>query len=192
MQPLILASTSPFRRELLQKLRLPFLCAAPAIDESAIAGESATALVERLARAKAEAVATAHPDGLIIGSDQVATLGESVLGKPGDHATALQQLTACQGQKVVFQTALALLNGRTGQIQSQVVPFTVYFRQLPIAQLERYLALEQPYQCAGSFKSEGLGIALFSKLEGEDPNTLIGLPLIALIAMLEREGVSPL
>ncbi len=192
MLPLILASTSPFRRELLQKLRLPFETVAPAVDEQPLPLESAHDLVYRLSQQKARAVAADYPAALIIGSDQVACLKGEILGKPGSHARAVAQLTALQGERVEFLTGLTLLNSATGVMQSRVVPFVVHFRPLTAAEIEGYLQLEQPYQCAGSFKSEGLGITLFERLEGEDPNTLIGLPLIELGAMLRLEGVSPL
>ncbi|VAW85515.1 Maf-like protein YceF [hydrothermal vent metagenome] len=189
MVPLILASTSPFRRKLLGKLCLPFECAAPDINESPIAGEKASELVARLAEQKAKAVARNHPNSLIIGSDQVAVLGEQILGKPGTHARATRQLQQASGKRITFLTGLSLYNSQNNTLQTEVVPFVVYFRELSEKQIENYLLKEQPYHCAGSFKSEGLGISLFEKLEGEDPNTLIGLPLIRLIQMLEKEGV---
>lgn len=186
---LILASTSPYRKALLERLGLPFITVAPNIDEAPLPGESPEVMVERLARQKALAVAENHPDSLIIGSDQAAVLHEHVLGKPGNHQRALEQLRLVSGQHVTFLTGLCLLNSTTRQMQSEVVPFTVQFRQLRDEQIERYLRKEQPYNCAGSFKSEGLGIALFERMEGEDPSALIGLPLIRLVRMLEREGV---
>lgn len=192
MVSLTLASTSPFRRELLGKLCLPFECAAPDIDESPAAGEKPSELVARLAEQKAKAVAHNHPNSLIIGSDQVALLGEQILGKPGTHARATQQLQQASGKRVTFLTGLSLYNSANNTIQTDVVPFSVYFRELSENQIENYLQKEQPYHCAGSFKSEGLGISLFEKLEGEDPNTLIGLPLIRLIQMLEKEGIEVL
>ncbi len=187
-KPLILASSSPFRRELLAKLGLPFQCDSPEIDETPRPGETAEALVERLAEAKARAVAERHPDALIIASDQVALLDGRILGKPGDHAGAVEQLRAASGKVVRFFTSLALLDAESGRLQCEVVPFAVHFRPLEEAQIENYLRREQPYQCAGAFKSEGLGIALFEKLEGDDPNTLVGLPLIRLVRMLEAAG----
>ncbi len=187
--PLVLASTSPFRRELLGRLGHPFSTAAPATDESPLPGESAEALVVRLAEDKARAVACANPAALIIGSDQVAVIDGVVLGKPGDHARATAQLAAASGKTVVFHTGLCLLNSATGSVQVEHVPFRVQFRTLSAEQIEGYLRAEQPYNCAGSFKSEGLGIALFERLEGDDPNSLIGLPLIRLVRMLENEGV---
>ncbi len=189
MIPLVLASTSPFRRELLSKLCLPFECAAPDIDESPLAGEKPSQLVARLAEQKAKAVAHNHPNSLIIGSDQVALLNKQILGKPGTHARAGQQLQQASGKRITFLTGLSLYNSANNTLQTDVVPFTVYFRKLSESQIENYLLKEQPYHCAGSFKSEGLGISLFEKLEGEDPNTLIGLPLIRLIQMLEKEGI---
>jgi len=192
MVPLILASTSPFRRELLGKLCLPFECVAPDIDESPIAGETPSKLVARLAEQKAKAVAHSHPNSLIIGSDQVAVLDQQILGKPGTHARATRQLQQASGKRITFLTGLSLYNSQNDMLQTEVVPFTVYFRKLSEKQIENYLLKEQPYNCAGSFKSEGLGISLFEKLEGEDPNTLIGLPLIRLIQMLENEGVEVL
>ena len=139
---------------------------------------------------KAKAIADQNDKGLIIGSDQVAVNNEIILGKPGDHATAVKQLQAASGKRITFYTGLALINAATGNIQSKVVPFHVNFRQLSDSQIENYLQKEQPYNCAGSFKSESLGICLFDKLEGDDPNTLIGLPLIQLVRMLENEGLN--
>ena len=185
---LVLASTSPFRQELLARLGLSFETAAPAVDESAQPEESPEHLVARLAEAKARAVAAGYPDALIIGSDQVAVLDGQVLGKPGDHATAVQQLQGASGRRVRFLTGLCLLDAAAGEAQVEVVPFDVQFRNLDAARIEAYLQREQPYNCAGSFKSEGLGIALFRRLDGEDPNALVGLPLIRLIDMLERAG----
>jgi MAF protein len=187
-EPLILASTSPFRRTLLERLRLPFATAAPDVDESRLESESAPALVKRLAEAKARAVATNHR-GLIIGSDQVATAGDSILGKPGTHEKAAEQLRHLSGERVVFQTGLCLLNSETGHQQLDVIPFTVQFRRLDDLRIEHYLLQEKPYNCAGSFKSEGLGITLFEYMEGEDPTALVGLPLIRLTTMLAREGI---
>ncbi len=189
MPPLVLASTSPFRKQLLEKLKLKFLTDAPDIDESHQEGETPEQLVARLAEEKAKVVAERHPNSLIIGSDQVAINGGEILGKPGNHDKAVAQLKAASGKKVTFLTGLCLYNSATGNSQVEVVPFCVVFRELTEAQIENYLRAEQPYNCAGSFKSEALGIALFERLEGEDPNTLIGLPLIRLIRMLEAEGV---
>ena len=189
---LILGSTSPFRRELLDKLGLSYEVAAPAVDEAAEPGESPEHLVARLAEAKARAVAAGYPDALVIGSDQVAVLDHHILGKPGDHDTAVEQLRAASGRWVNFQTGLCLLDAADGAAQVEVVPFRVRFRGLEETEIENYLRREQPYNCAGSFKSEGLGIALFQRLEGEDPNALIGLPVIRLIDMLKRVGVEVL
>lgn len=189
MNRLVLASTSPFRKELLAKLHLEFVSENPQVDETPQAGETPQQLVSRLAEAKARAVAKRHPEALIIGSDQVAVNGEFILGKPGDHARATEQLRQASGKRITFLTGLALLNSASGQCQVIVEPFSVVFRRLSDEQIENYLKREQPYNCAGSFKSEGLGIALFQRLEGDDPNALIGLPLIRLIEMLEREKV---
>lgn len=187
---IVLASTSPFRRQLLEKLGLRFATAAPDIDEARIADETPEALVKRLSLQKAQAVATQYPDSLIIGSDQVACIQGRVLGKPGNHQRALEQLRQASGQEVVFYTGLCLLNSANGHSQVICEPFSVHFRMLTEAQIDNYLRREQPYNCAGSFKSEALGITLFSRMSGDDPNSLIGLPLIHLVAMLENEGVS--
>ena len=189
---LILASTSPFRRELLIRLGLPFEVLAPAVDETKQSGEDPQRLVARLAESKARAIADRGYSALIIGSDQVAVLQGEILGKPGTHARAVAQLSRASGRTVVFYTGLCLLDSASGRLQVEVVPFRVSFRVLEAEQIERYLCREQPYQCAGSFKSEGLGIALFERLEGEDPTSLIGLPLIRLTRMLEMEGVKVL
>ncbi|NOQ82021.1 MAG: septum formation inhibitor Maf [Methylophaga sp.] len=192
MQQLILGSSSPFRAELLAKLGLDFISSSPDIDESSLDNESAEQLVQRLSEQKAHKIAETYSDALIIGSDQVAVLDGKVLGKPGNHENAVQQLTAASGKTVRFLTGLALLNSKTGHIQSLVEPFDVSFKTLSNKQIEFYLQQEKPYQCAGSLKSEGFGISLFSKLQGEDPNSLIGLPLIRLISLLEAEGVDVL
>jgi len=189
---LILASTSPFRKQLLERLQLPYDTAAPDVDETPLADEPIDAMVMRLAEAKARAVARVHPDALIIGSDQSAVLNGQVLGKSGGFERAFQQLRDASGQKIVFHTGLCLLNSRTDHAQLASVPYTVVFRQLSDAQIRHYLEREQPYNCAGSFKSEALGIALFERFEGEDPNALVGLPLIKLVDMLSREGMAPL
>ena len=189
---LILGSSSPFRRELLDRLGLDYECDSPEIDESRLEGESAEALVVRLAEAKARAVAERHSDALIIGSDQVAVLGEQILGKPGSHDKAVEQLTQASGQFVTFHTGLCLYDSRHDTSQIVHEPFAVQFRKLTDSQIENYLQREQPYNCAGSFKSEGLGIALFERMEGEDPNALIGLPLIRLVSMLETAGLQVL
>ncbi len=190
MPSLILASTSPFRRELLGKLGLPFQCASPEIDETPYPDEPPEVLVARLAEQKAKAVASHHPHSLIIGSDQVAILDQQILGKPGNHTRATRQLQQASGKAITFLTGLSLYNSTHQTLQTEVVPYTVHFRELTHQQIESYLQKEQPYHCTGSFKSEGLGISLFQKLQGDDPNTLIGLPLIRLIAMLEKEGVN--
>lgn len=189
MSRLVLASTSPFRKELLAKLHLEFVTDNPQVDETPMAGETPLQLVARLAEAKARAVAQRHAGALIIGSDQVAVNGEAILGKPGDHARAAEQLRQASGKRITFLTGLALCNSATGHCQVAVEQFSVVFRQLRDEQIENYLRREQPYNCAGSFKSEGLGIALFQRLEGDDPNALIGLPLIRLVEMLEQEKV---
>jgi septum formation protein len=192
MQALILGSSSPFRAEILGKLNLPFSTASPDIDETPYEGEPATALVERLSRQKAMAIAESHPDALIISSDQVAVIGNQILGKPGDHQTARQQLAMSSGKTVRFLTGLALYNAQDGKMQSLVAPFDVTFRMLNEDDIEHYLLAEQPYNCAGSFKSEGLGICLFERLNGDDPNTLIGLPLIQLTKLLKNVGIDVL
>jgi septum formation protein len=189
MPSLILASSSPVRRELLARLRLPFESVAPDVDETAKPGESPTALVERLAVAKARAVSAQRSHALIIGSDQVAVYDGAIVGKPRGHADAAKQLRAASGRKVMLYTGLALLNAATGRLQSEVVPYGIQFRELTDAQIDNYLRAEKPYDCAGSVKSEGLGIALLDRFEGDDPNALVGLPLIRLVRMLENEGV---
>lgn len=188
--PLILASSSPFRRELLERLGLPFTCLSPDIDETPRAGEAPEALVQRLALEKARAVAARHPEALVIGSDQVAVAPDgSVLGKPGSAERAVAQLKAVQGRSVLFLTGLCLLDGRRGEHQLCCEPFRVHFRALDEERLRRYVEREQPLNCAGSFKSEGLGITLFERLEGDDPTALIGLPLIRLTTFLAAAGV---
>ena len=186
---LVLASTSPFRRELLARLGLPFETANPGTDETAQDGETPTATALRLSEAKARAVAARYPEALIIGSDQVACLDDMVFGKPGNHENAVKQLKTMRGRTVNFFTGLCLLNAKTGKAHLRGVPTLVTFRNLSDAAIEGYLLREQPYNCAGSAKSEGLGIATIAKMEGEDPNALIGLPLIALCDLLEREKV---
>lgn len=187
---LILGSTSPFRKELLHKLGLSFDADSPDIDETMQSGEQPEKLVQRLAFEKAKAVAAKHKGALVIGSDQVACIGSNILGKPGNRDNAIAQLSQASGQRVSFYTGLCLINSANGNKQIVCEPFHVYFRELSRDQIERYLDAEEPYNCAGSFKSEGLGISLFEKLEGDDPNSLIGLPLIRLITMLEQEGIS--
>jgi len=187
---LVLASSSPFRRELLSRLMIPFDVDVPDVDETPHPGESPMQLVERLAIAKAQAVAGKHPDALVIGSDQVAVHGRDIVGKPLTHERAVSQLRTASGSAVSLYTGLALVNSKTGRVQSEVVPFRVLFRRLTDQQIENYLRKEQPYHCAGSVKSEGLGVALLERFEGEDPATLIGLPLIRLVRMLENEGLA--
>ena len=189
---LILASTSPFRCELLARLGLPFTVQAPEVDESIWPGEPATALTARLAEWKAQSIARSEPAALIIGSDQVATLDGNIIGKPGNHARAVAQLQRASGRSVLFHTGLCLLDTASGHCQVAVEEFRVIFRPLTTTMIETYLQREQPYQCAGSFKSEGLGIALFEQLEGSDPTGLIGLPLIRLTRMLEAAGIAVL
>jgi MAF protein len=187
--PIILASTSPFRRELLGRLNLAFETATPDVDESRRENETAEALVRRLSESKARAIGDLRP-GLIIGSDQVATVDDEILGKPGTHQRAIKQLRRLSGRSVVFLTGLCLLNSVTDELQLDVIPFRVQFRELHNDQIERYLQHDQPYNCAGSFKSEGLGITLFERMEGDDPTALVGLPLIRLTAMLTRAGIT--
>lgn len=187
--PVVLGSTSPFRAALLGKLMLPFETAAPDIDETAMPGESPEALVTRLTREKAEAVAKQHPEQLVIASDQMAVFAGKPIGKPLDHATAVAQLSRFSGHTITFLTGLGVLHHASGRYQFSLERFNVHFRTLSERQIEAYLQLEKPYQCAGSFKSEGLGITLFDKLEGDDPNTLVGLPLIRLTQFLSNEGI---
>nr|WP_314263830.1 nucleoside triphosphate pyrophosphatase [uncultured Moellerella sp.] len=192
MKSLVLASTSEFRQMLLKKLQLPFLTAAPNIDESALHYESAEALVVRLAQQKAAALASEYPQHLIIGSDQVCVIDGQIVGKPHNFDNAFKQLKAASGRCVTFYTGLCVLDSETGRYDSQCELFQVYFRNLSDQEISGYLQQEEPYQCAGSFKSEGLGIALFERLSGRDPNTLIGLPLILLLEMLKTHGINPL
>lgn len=189
-QILVLASTSIYRSELLARLRIPFLTAAPDVDETPLANESARQTSWRLSRAKAQTVAARYPDALIIGSDQVALLGDQQLSKPLTHDNAVQQLRAMRGKSIIFYTALTLFNARTDNIQTEVAVNRVNYRNIADPQIENYLHKEQPYHCAGSTKSEGLGIALISSMEGDDPNALIGLPLILLVNMLLKQGVT--
>lgn len=189
MPQIILGSTSPYRRALLERLGMPFRTDSPLTDEAQLPGETPQALVRRLAEAKARDVGARHRDALIIGSDQVACVDAEILGKPGSRENAIAQLAAAAGRSVTFHTGLCLYNSANGRVQVAVEPFTVHFRPLDRTQIERYIDREQPFDCAGSFKSEGYGITLFSALEGRDPNALIGLPLILLIEMLAREGV---
>lgn len=189
---LVLASSSPYRRALLEQLRLPFICASPDIDETPLPGEAVDALVERLALAKVRVLAANYPEALIIGSDQACTLDGRILGKPHTFANARAQLQACSGRPVVFHTGLALFDARNQIWQQSRDIYTVHFRKLSEVEIAYYLETEQPYDCAGSFKVEGLGITLFSALEGRDFNSLIGLPLLSLCAMLRKAGLNPL
>ena len=189
---LILASTSPYRKALLERLQVDFSTDSADVDESPLVGEAVQDMVIRLAKCKADAVAAEYPDALIIGSDQSAVLEGEILTKSGNFENAVRQLQKASGKRIVFQTGLCLLNTTTGNGQTACVPYTVVFKTLTPDMIEHYLKKEEPYNCAGSFKSEGLGIALFEKFEGEDPNALIGLPLIRLIEMLENEGFNVL
>ncbi|MNX83406.1 Maf-like protein YceF [compost metagenome] len=186
--PLILGSSSPYRRELLARLRIPFDVAVPDIDETPLAGEAPEATALRLSRRKAEAIAARHPGALVIGSDQVCTLDDAQIGKPGSHEKALAQLQQMRGRTVTFHSALCLLDSRTGEAQLADVQTRATFRDLSDAELDAYLRLETPYDCAGSAKAEGLGIALLARVESDDPTALIGLPLIALTGMLRAAG----
>ncbi|OZY58061.1 septum formation inhibitor Maf [Pseudomonas lundensis] len=190
MLPLLLASSSVYRRQLLDRLRLPYTCSSPDIDEAHRPEESATELVRRLSLQKAQALASSHPEHLIIGSDQVAVLNGKIIGKPHTFDNARQQLLNASGASVSFLTGLTLLNSQTGNYQTDCVPFTVHMRSLSTQQIERYLRAEQPYDCAGSFKAEGLGVSLFQRTEGDDATSLVGLPLISLVNMLINEGIS--
>jgi septum formation protein len=188
-QLLVLASSSVYRNELLKRLNLPFETIAPDVDETPLPQESARATSVRLAQVKARAVADKYPDALIIGSDQVALLEGTQLGKPLTHENAVKQLRAMRGKITHFYTALTLLNSKTGHMQTEVAENFVTLRELSDEEIENYLLREQPYHCAGSAKTEGLGIALISRMTGDDPNALIGLPLILLVDMLQRENV---
>ena len=188
MPRLTLASSSPYRRMLLERLGIPFEYAAPDVDETPSSGETPEQLTLRLALEKASALAGRFTDHLIIGSDQVLLLDGQAVSKPGNHAAARDQLRRCSGRTVQFTTSLCLLNSRTGKHQLTSELFQVSFRELDDESIERYLQREQPYDCAGSFKAEGMGISLFSALRGDDPNSLIGLPLIKLCEMLRQEG----
>lgn len=186
--PLILASTSRYRRELLERLRLPFHVARPDVEESPLAGEAPPTLAQRLARAKAQAIAIQHPESWIIGSDQVAALESQALGKPGTRENAISQLSAMSGREVRFHTAVCLARGET--VFEAIDTTVVRFRTLDTDEIARYVDVEQPLDCAGSFKSEGLGIALFEHIESRDPTALVGLPLIMLSKMLREAGFS--
>jgi septum formation protein len=187
---LILASSSIYRRELLERLQLPFTIVSPDVDETPLPGEAPEDTALRLAQEKARKVGQSHQQALIIGCDQVATQDGMQLGKPLIHDNAVKQLRMMRGRSVTFHSALCLYNASTDSMQAEVVPYVVEFRDLSDAQIENYLHKEQPYHCAGSAKSEGLGIALIAAMQGNDPNALIGLPLITLISMLQNEGVN--
>lgn len=189
-QTIILASSSEYRRELLQKLQIPFSCVSPKVDETPLPNEKPHQTALRLAQEKAKKIAEEYPHALVIGCDQVATLDNTPLGKPLNHQNATKQLQLMRGREVTFYSALSLLNAATGSMQSDVVPTLVKFRLYSDAEIESYLSKDQPYQCAGSAKSEGLGIVLIERMIGEDPNALVGLPLIKLVGMLSNEGVS--
>jgi septum formation protein len=186
---IILASGSRYRKQLLERLHLPFECDSPDIDETVRDGEIADDYVRRLAESKARVIAERNPAAVVIGSDQCAVLDGRILGKPGSHENALRQLRTCQGRTVVFHTAVCVMRLADDFRRLEVVPFEVEFRHLADDQLEHYLRVEQPYQCAGSFKSEGYGACLFTRMHGEDPTALIGLPLLRLTAMLENAGI---
>ena len=189
---LILASTSRYRRELLARLRLPFTVESPEVDETPQPGEPPAAMAQRLALAKACAVAARHPSAVVIGSDQVADLDGNPIGKPGTHERAIQQLRAMRGRQVIFQTAVAVVCRATGFVGTALAPVTVRFRALTDTEIEHYLRTEQPYDCAGSAKSETLGIALLDAIESDDPTALVGLPLIRTCALLRQAGIDPL
>ncbi len=189
---LILASTSRYRRELLERLRIPFRALSPETDETPLPGEAPAALAQRLALAKARALAARFPDAVVIGADQVADVDGRALGKPGDHARAVEQLRTMSGRTIVFQTALAVVRASTGLAEVRRVPVPVRFRTLVDAEIEFYLRTEQPYDCAGSAKCETLGIALLEAIESDDPTALIGLPLIATCTLLRAAGLDPL
>jgi septum formation protein len=189
---LILASTSRYRRELLERLRLPFEIESPEVDETPLPGERPAALAQRLALAKAHAVAVRHPEAVVIGSDQVADLDGVPIGKPGSHMRAVEQLRAMRGRAIVFQTGVAVVCEAQGFVGAALVPVTVRFRALSDAEIEHYLRTEQPYDCAGSAKAETLGIALLDAIESDDPSALVGLPLIRTCALLRQAGIDPL
>lgn len=192
LPPLILGSTSRYRRELLERLRLPFTVVSPQVDETPRPGEPPAALALRLALAKAQAVAALHPQAVVIGSDQVADLDGQPIGKPGNHERAVAQLRQLNGRRAIFQTAVAVVRADTGYAQTRLAPVAVRFRTLGEAEIERYLRLEQPYDCAGSAKSETLGIALLEAIDSDDPTALVGLPLIRTCALLREAGLDPL
>ncbi len=188
----MLASSSRYRKDVLARLGMPFLVDIPEIDEQAAPGEGPESMVRRLAVAKAMAVGARHSHALVVGSDQAAIYDGVVVGKPGDHASARAQLRRISGKVALLLTGIALFDTDSGRVQADVVPFRVVFRTLNDAQIDRYLERERPFDCAGSVKSEGLGIALLERFDGADPTALIGLPLIRLVAMLEQEGMAPL
>ncbi|WP_026148288.1 MULTISPECIES: nucleoside triphosphate pyrophosphatase [unclassified Thioalkalivibrio] len=191
MREIVLASTSPYRAQLLQRLHLPFTTAAPQVDETRLPDEDAAALVRRLAEAKARAVTGGtHPDALIIGSDQSASHGGRILGKPGNAERAREQLASLSGGTVTFHTGLCLLDASSGEARVEDVEYTVTFRRLSDAEIRAYVALDNPVDCAGSFKSEGLGVSLFERMEGSDPTALVGLPLIRLCHWLREAGIA--
>jgi septum formation protein len=189
VRPVVLGSTSPYRRELLERLRIPFVVSAPGVDETPHPGEAPQALARRLALAKARAVAALHPEAVVIGSDQVADLAGHPLGKPGEHARAVAQLRQMRGQTVIFQTALAVVCLASGFEEVDLAEVRVVFRDLSDEDIEAYLQAEKPYDCAGSAKSEGLGIALLESIDNDDPTALIGLPLIRTARLLRKAGV---
>lgn len=189
-RPLLLASTSPFRREVLNKLRIPFEVAAPNIDETPLSDEKPIDMIRRLSLLKAQAVAADYPEHLIIASDQCSVLDGNIIGKSHNYDNAVMQLQNSSGKRVKFLTGLCLYDAKTGDYELDVVPFEVEFRELSADDIHNYIMLDEPYNCAGSFKSEGLGITLFKRLIGDDPNTLIGLPLIRLCEMLRKQGLA--
>ena len=190
--PLVLGSTSPYRRDLLARLRLDFSVNAPRVDETPRAGEAPAQLAQRLALEKAQEVASRHPGAIVIGADQVAELDGQPIGKPGTHARAVAQLQAMRGRQVVFHTAVAVVRPDTGFAQGLLAEVAVHFRALSDAEIERYLRLEQPYDCAGSAKCETLGIALLDRIDSDDPTALVGLPLMRTCALLRLAGIDPL
>jgi len=192
LPPLILGSTSRYRRELLERLRMPFLVVAPEVDEAPLPGEAPAALAQRLALAKARAVAALHPQAVVIGSDQVADLDGQALGKPGTHERAVAQLQRLSGRQAVFHTAVAVVRADTGFEEVALAPVTVRFRALDAAEIEHYLRLEEPYDCAGSAKCETLGIALLEAIDSDDPTALVGLPLIRTCRLLRDAGIDVL
>ena len=187
---LILASSSPYRRTLLQRLEIPFESESPEVDESQIEDETPTDLVLRLAEIKAAEIAPAHPESLIIGSDQIAIAGNEILTKPGNHENAIKQLKKVSGKSIIFLTGLCVINTANKNIQKDCITYTVHFRDLSEDEIERYLLQEKPYDCAGAFKSEAYGVSLMQRMEGDDPTSLIGLPLIRLSEMLRNEGLN--